>query len=55
MEMDESNRCPKSGILIHGLALEGCSWDSNRNHIVEFQPGSGASLLPVIHCQPVLQ
>ncbi|XP_055373642.1 dynein beta chain, ciliary isoform X2 [Condylostylus longicornis] len=54
-EKDGISSSPKEGAFIHGLFIEGASWDCNANSIVELRPKELYSLMPVMYIKSIIQ
>ncbi|KAM9845816.1 dynein axonemal heavy chain 6 [Aulostomus maculatus] len=52
LDMDEELPEPQSGVLVHGLFLDGCCWDDANMVIDDLLPGVRNTMLPVVHFQP---
>jgi dynein heavy chain len=40
---------PKEGVYVHGLFLDGCSWDGKFERLVDSEPKKLYAALPVLH------
>mmetsp|Transcript_13743 Transcript_13743/g.31844 ORF Transcript_13743/g.31844 Transcript_13743/m.31844 type:complete len:4493 (+) Transcript_13743:136-13614(+) len=55
MEVDDLKDSPQEGIYVHGLFLDGCSWDKRGNKLVDSPPKILYTPLPVLYITAVLK
>ena len=48
--LSQGPQVPETGILVHGLSLDGARWDGS--NLVEALPGKQVTALPEIHFLP---
>ncbi|XP_060075174.1 dynein axonemal heavy chain 6-like [Ylistrum balloti] len=52
IELDKEIVLPEDGVLVHGMFMDGCRWDTEDMVVVDSVPGIMNDVLPVIHMEP---
>jgi dynein heavy chain, axonemal len=52
-EKEELKVAPEEGVYVHGLYLDGCSWDKKKDTLVDSDPKVLFAALPVLHVSAV--
>ena len=54
IEREEARKAPDEGVYIHGLYLDGCRWDKQRERLADSEPKVLYAPLPLLHVTGVL-